>query len=89
MTDPEMNVIARGRTAEVLEWKDQQVLKLFYAEISTDTITREIRAARLVSAINLPTPKLLGEITLGDRYGLIYERVVGESLLACLGTRPW
>jgi hypothetical protein len=89
MTDTEMIVIARGRTAEVLAWKDQHVVKLFYAEISADSISRETRAARLVSSMNLPTPKLLGEITLGDRYGLIYERVAGESLLACLGTRPW
>lgn len=89
MTDPERIVIARGRTAEVLAWNDQQVLKLFYAGVSTDSIARETRVARLVSAMNLPTPRLLGEITLEDRYGLIYERVTGESLLTRLGTRPW
>jgi hypothetical protein len=89
MTGTEMIVIARGRTAEVLAWNDQQVLKLFYVAISTDSIMFETRAARLVSAMNLPTPKLLGEVMLDGRYGLIYERVEGESLLACLGTRPW
>ena len=89
MLDTEKSIIARGRTAEILVWKDQQVLKLFYAEVSTDSIIRETQVARLISGMNLSTPKLLGEITLGDRYGLIYERVAGESLLACLGTRPW
>lgn len=89
MTDTEMILIARGRTAEVMAWNDQQVLKLFYAGISPDSIMLETRAARLVSAMNLPTPRLLGVIMQGDRYGLIYERVEGESLLACLGTRPW
>jgi hypothetical protein len=89
MTDFERKVIARGRTAEVLAWQDRQVLKLFYNWVSADMIKRESRAARLVSASDLPTPKLLGELTLDGRQGLIYERVAGKSLLTLLSTRPW
>ena len=89
MTVTKGMVIARGRTAEVLAWQDQQVLKLFYAGMPADLIKREIQAARLVSATDLPTPKFLGELTLDGRCGLIYERVAGESLLALLGSRPW
>jgi hypothetical protein len=89
MTDTDSIVIARGRTAEVLAWQNQQVLKLFYAGMSVDSIERESRAARLVSATDLPTPKLLGERTLDGRCGLVYERVEGVSLLTLLGTRPW
>jgi len=88
MMDMEKPVIARGRTAEVLAWKDQQVLKLFYAWVTTEAIEREIQIGRLVSAMDLPTPKLLDEANLGDRHGLIYERVVGTSLLTMLGTHP-
>jgi hypothetical protein len=82
-------VIARGRTAEVLWWQDQQVLKLFYDWVPAESIERESLAARLVSSTNLPTPKLLGEVKVDGRCGLIYERVVGKSLLTLLGTRPW
>ena len=89
MTDTRGMVIARGRTAEVLAWQDQQVFKLFYNWVSAESIERESRAARLVSATNLPTPKLLGELTLDGRRGLIYARVAGKSLLTLLGTRPW
>ena len=89
MTDTERIIIARGRTAEVLAWQDQRVLKLFYDWISATSIEREIQAARLVSTTDLPTPKLLGELTLDGRRGLVYERVAGESLLKLLGTRPW
>lgn len=45
--------------------------------------------ARLISAMELPTPKLLGEIKLDNRYGLIYERVMGKSLLTMLCVRLW
>jgi len=89
ITGAEEKLIARGRTAEVLAWQNQQVLKLFYDGMPTDLIEREVRAARLVSATGLPTPKLLGELTLDGRRGLIYDRVAGKSFLAMLGTRPW
>lgn len=89
MTDGERSIIARGRTAEVLAWKDQQVVKLFYAWVSPEAIERETQIGRMVSAMDLPTPKLLSQVRLDERYGLVYERVAGTSLLALLGTRPW
>lgn len=89
MTGTERTVIARGRTAEILDWQDRQVLKLFYDWVPADWAGREAQAARLVSALDLPTPKLLGELTLDGRLGLIYERVTGEPLLKRLGSRPW
>jgi aminoglycoside phosphotransferase (APT) family kinase protein len=89
MADTKRMAIARGRTAEVLAWRDGQVLKLFNDGMPADLIERELRAARLVSTADLPTPKLLGEQTLDRRRGLIYERVAGVSLLGMLGTHPW
>jgi hypothetical protein len=89
MIDIKNVIIARGRTAEVMAWQDQQVLKLFYGEVPADLIEREVQAARLVSATDVPTPKLLGEVRHDGRRGLIYEQVEGESLLTLLGTQPW
>jgi aminoglycoside phosphotransferase (APT) family kinase protein len=89
MTNSERTVIARGRTAEVLAWQDGQVLKLFYDWVSANAIEREVRAARIVSATDLPTPKLLGEVTLDGRRGLVFEQVTGRSMLTTLGSRPW
>jgi hypothetical protein len=89
MTDIARMVIARGRTADVLAWQEQQVLKLFYTWVPADLIERESRAARLVTGTDLPTPKLLGGLSLDGRQGLIYERVSGDSLLTLLGKQPW
>jgi hypothetical protein len=88
MINIEKKVIARGRTAEVLAWQDGQVLKLFYDWASANAIEREVRAARIASASDLPTPKLLGEVTLDGRRGLVFEQVNGRSMLTTLGTRP-
>jgi Ser/Thr protein kinase RdoA (MazF antagonist) len=89
MTNPERILIARGGTSEVLAWQDGQVLKLFYDWLPVSSIEREVHAARVVSASDLPTPKLLGELTLDGRRGLIFERVTGRSMLNFLGTHPW
>lgn len=89
MTGAEKTIIARGRTAEILAWQDRQVLKLFYDWVPAGWAGREAQAARIVSATDLPTPKLLGELTLDGRLGLIYERVTGEPLLNRLGSKPW
>jgi aminoglycoside phosphotransferase (APT) family kinase protein len=89
MTNPEWTVIARGRTAEVLAWQDGQVVKLFYDWVPGSAIEREVRAARIVSAFDLPTPKLLGKLTLDGRQGLLFERVNGRSMLSVLGSKPW
>ena len=81
MTNVETKIIARGRTAEILAWQDGQVLKLFFEGMSADAIEREAQVARLVSTSDLPTPKLLSELTRANRKGLIYERVDGQSIL--------
>jgi hypothetical protein len=85
----ERQVIACGRTAEILSWGDGQVLKLFYEWVTADWIEHETAAARLVSLTDLPTPKLFGEHILDGRHGLVYERVTGPSLLSQLVTYPW
>jgi hypothetical protein len=89
MTNSERIIIARGRTAEVLAWQDGQVVKLFYDWVPESAVEREVRVASIVSASDLPTPKLLGEVTLDGRRGLIFERVTGRSMLNLLGTHPW
>lgn len=89
MINIERTVLARGRTAEVLAWQDGQVLKLFYDWVPESAIESEVRAARIVSAFDLPTPKLLGVLDLDGRHGLVFERVTGRSMLTTLGTHPW
>jgi len=89
MGNTEKTILALGRTAEVLTWGNQQVLKLFYAWIPANWVEHEAAAARLVSLTGLPTPKLLGEQTLDGRRGLVYERVTGPSLLSLVVNHPW
>jgi aminoglycoside phosphotransferase (APT) family kinase protein len=82
-------LIAKGRTAEVYAWQDNQVLKLFYDWCPADWIRREVKIGRRLSTTSLPTPKLLDSVSVDGRQGIIYERVEGRSMLRLLTTKPW
>ncbi len=82
-------VLARGRTAEILPWDDGQIVKLFYAWCSLEWIDREARIAAKIAATGLPTPKCYGRIETEGRQGIVYERLVGPSMLSAMGSAPW
>jgi uncharacterized protein (TIGR02172 family) len=81
--------IAYGRTAEIYAWKDGQILKLFYEWFPNDAIEHEAQVAQRVYASGIPSP-LPGELlTLGDRRGLVYERLDGLTMLQVFEKQPW
>jgi aminoglycoside phosphotransferase (APT) family kinase protein len=82
-------LIAKGRTAEVYAWNDDQVLKLFYAWCPTRWVQEEVETSRAVSATTLPTPRFIDSLEIGERQGIIFERVEGPSMLQLLKTKPW
>jgi aminoglycoside phosphotransferase (APT) family kinase protein len=82
-------LIGRGRTAEVFEWDDGQVVKLFYADMPATAIDREMRCATALSGMTIPAPRFGGQIQIGERSGLVFEHVRGRSMLSELSRQPW
>jgi aminoglycoside phosphotransferase (APT) family kinase protein len=82
-------LLALGRTAEVYAWQEDQVLKLFYAWCSPDSVQHEIEIGRAIAAMALPTPKLVGALEIEGRHGILYERVEGPSMLKQCNSKPW
>ena len=90
--DPIQNLgkpIARGRTAEVYTWSEHQVLKLFYDWVSLEPVQREFDITQLAFQGGAPVPQAFDLINTTDRYGIIYERVSGPTLLQLLIRKPW
>lgn len=81
--------IAYGRTAEIYAWQQGQVLKLFYDWFGLQKIEKEARITREVHAIGLPAPAVGEIICVNNRYGLVYERVNGVSMLQISKHKPW
>ena len=81
--------IALGYTAEVYSWNEEYVLKLFHEWFPPDRARYEARIARVVQNAGLPVPAVGEMIEVDGRLGLIYERVVGPSMLDVLTAKPW
>jgi hypothetical protein len=80
--------IATGRIAEIYAWEEGQVLKLFRSEFPRDWVDYEARVTAAAHAAGAPAPAVLGKIETGGRYGILFERILGPSMLAALGRNP-
>ena len=81
--------IANGRTADVYEWDEKHVIKLFHDWFGLEDIEYELRIARAVHASGVKTPAVKELIQVEGRNGLIYERVNGKSMVAIFHHKPW
>lgn len=81
--------IARGRTAEIFAWDDRHVLKLFLAGWPARHAAYEAMVARAVEVSGFPMPAARAVFEHDGRYGIIYERVEGASLLRMITSEPW
>ena len=70
-----------GNTAEVYEWEGETVIKLFHSAYPKDSVMREFSNALIVSKMDFPKPMAYDVIEVDGRLGIIYDSVMGESLL--------
>lgn len=82
-------LVGRGFNSDVYAWGEGRVLKLFHPRLSRDHADREYRATRAVRAAGLPAPAAYEVIEVGDRRGIVFERIDGPSLLGYTQARPW
>jgi uncharacterized protein (TIGR02172 family) len=81
--------IARGRTADVYDWDAGHILKLFHTWFPFEDVQYELKIARAVNASGVKSPMVGDLIEVEGRYGLTYERVAGESMLAMFRRNLW
>lgn len=81
--------IAHGRTADVYDWDNGHILKLFHNWFELQNIEYELKIARAVHASGVKAPVVKELVQVHGRSGLIYERVAGESMLDMLQQKPW
>lgn len=78
-----------GRTAEILAWGDGLVLKLFYEGFPAQLAEQEARVTSGLHEMGLPVPRVDGVTEVEGRWGVLFERVDGPSMLAAVTRRPW
>lgn len=76
-----MKKLADGNTAEIFEWRDNRILKLWRSRYTQADVDYEARISRMIADSSLPVPKVYDVIEHDGRFGIIYERIHGVSLL--------
>ncbi len=85
----DLHLIGKGRLAEVFAWGDTQVLKLFAAGRDVAAIEAEARVSQIVHEAGVATPGTHGVIEVEGRHGIVFDRVLGISMLGLLSAKPW
>ncbi|MBM3277790.1 MAG: hypothetical protein FJY95_06885 [Candidatus Handelsmanbacteria bacterium] len=80
--------LAAGRTAEIYAWGEGQILKLFHPWVGSGDAEVEQRKTAAARALGLPVPAVGEVVQLGDRSGLVQERVEGQSMMGQLEREP-
>jgi uncharacterized protein (TIGR02172 family) len=82
-------LIGQGRTADVYAWGSDRVLKLYQSWMPAIPIEREFSITRTARSAGLPVPTADELVEIEGRFGIIFERVEGPSMLKVLERRPW
>ncbi len=81
--------IASGRTAEVFEFSNNKILKLFKEGVPRTIIDREYRINQTLMKTGISMPKCYDFIDDKIRPGIVYERINGKSMMEILSARVW
>ncbi len=83
------SLIGAGRTANVYIWGKDRILKLYQDWMPAASIEREFTITRAARETGLPVPTADELIQVEGRFGIIFERIYGPSMLKVLESRPW
>ncbi len=83
MSEKVMNQIATGNTADVFDYADGKILKLFKSGYLEENIEREFNNSSLVNKLGIPSPKAFEIVpdVMDGRTGIVYEKINGNDLL--------
>jgi hypothetical protein len=81
--------IAEGREAEMFEWGEGRVLRLYRGDFFRGAPEQQARLLRIAKACGLRVPEEYGLVEVDGRPGVVLERLDGPDLLTELGSKPW
>lgn len=77
-----MKLIAIGNTAEVFEYEEDKVLKLFKAGYPLEQIQREFNNTVIMNRTCVHTPKTFEIVEHEGRHGIVSQKIIGVDLLS-------
>lgn len=82
-------LISKGLTAEVYEWGQDKVLKLYYDWFSEERVKHDAEIECAVHEAGVASPAIFDVIDSGGRKGIIMQRIHGKSMAMHVQKEPW
>ena len=80
--------LGRGAKGDVYRYNDELVIKVFNQNNTYRDVEREIALSRKSFILGMPTAISFGIVSVGDRYGAMYELVDSETISSCIARAP-
>lgn len=81
--------VGEGASADVWAVDDRHVVKLFHADVNQVPMALEYAAGCWADAQGLPVARPVGRVILGERSGILFERIDGADMLKAILRRPF
>lgn len=81
--------LGAGRQAEIFEWGPGRVLKLYRHTPAEASARAEAESTRRAHAAGASAPAVYETLTVEGRWGTVYERLSGPTMLTQLVAQPW
>ncbi len=85
----QLNKIAEGREAEIFEYGEGRVLRLYRGERPLEHAQAQAAILQFAADAGVRVPAVHGVKSVGDRHGIILERIDGDDLFAITARKPW
>ena len=80
--------LGRGAKGDVYRYNDELVIKVFNQNNTYHDVEQEIDLSRKAFILGIPTAISFGIVSVGDRYGAMFELVDSEPVSKCIARSP-
>ena len=81
-------LLGRGAKGDVYRYDDELVIKVFNQNNTYHDVEQEIAQSRKAFILGIPTAISFGIVSVGNRYGAMYELVESDTLSSCIAKAP-
>jgi uncharacterized protein (TIGR02172 family) len=81
-------LLGRGAKGDVYRYDDELVIKVFNQRNTYHDVEQEIALSRKAFILGIPTAISFGIVSVGERYGAMYELVDSETISGCIARNP-
>ncbi len=85
----QLKKIAEGREAEIFEYGDGRVLRLYRGDRPLEHAQAQAAILRGAAALGVRVPAVYGVESVGNRPGIVMERIEGRDLFELIASKPW